>query len=166
MLKKITFVFYCLGWLMICVSSLCASTASNQELDYLASAKNALLQVQQFNKSSEIGEAIDAISRAQIIAGTTVSSRTDSSPDDEATWIAALAPVLISFLAACVAVMFIASKNGASISSKKGSQSSPRGNQTKSDEIVQQMKYLVTDMTVPDELILKLRNEARRLRKR
>ncbi len=161
MLKNIATALYSLGLLLLCTSSLSASDATNREADYLTFAKNALLQVQELDKSPEIGEAIAAIDRARMSASSSVSSQ-----GEDGFSAVVLAAVLISFLAACVAVIFFVSRKDSSASSKKGLRGPSKGNETKSGEIIRQLKYLSTDMSVSDELILEMRNEARRLLKK
>lgn len=114
MLKNIATALYSLGLLLLCTSSLSASDATNREADYLTFAKNALLQVQELDKSPEIGEAIAAIDRARMSASSSVSSQ-----GEDGFSAVVLAAVLISFLAACVAVIFFVSEKTRQLLRKK-----------------------------------------------
>jgi hypothetical protein len=72
-------------------------------------------------------------------------------PAQEVSWLDILLAVLAPFLAASVATAVL------SASSKKA--------QAQFDELLYKMKRLATDLSVPDELILAMRNEARNLRR-
>lgn len=137
MLKKVIFIFVGLGLLTISCS------ASEREAEYLNSAKSLLLQAQAFDKSPALAEAISSIDSAQL--------RASAKPKEEA-WDPSMLSFLALFLVGGLALLFVG-KSGAS-SAKKN----PR------DEIIQNLKLLVMDPSVPDEVILEMRARARRLR--
>ena len=72
-------------------------------------------------------------------------------PAEEVSWLDILLSVLTPFLVASVATAVL------SASSKKA--------QAQFDQLLYKMKCVATDLSVPDELILAMRNEARNLRR-
>lgn len=137
MLKRVIFIFFGLGLLTVQCS------ASEREAEYLSSAKSLLLQAQELDKSPELAEAIKSIDSAQLRASTKLK---------EEAWDLSLLSFLAPFLVGCLALLFVG----------KGGSSSTKQNPR--DEIIQNLKHLVMDPSVPDEVILEMRAKARRLR--
>lgn len=137
MLKRVILIFFALGLITI------SCRALDRELEYLGSAKALLLQAQEFNKSPELAEAIRSIDSAQL--------RASAVPKDDA-WNLSLLSVLVPFFAGCLALAFGGKR------SRSASKQSPREN------VVRDLMHLVTDPSVPDEVILEMRAKARRLR--
>lgn len=137
MLKRVIVIFLGLGLLTVSCS------ASERESEYLSSAKSFLLQAQEFDKSPALAEAIRSIDSAQL--------RASAKPKEEA-WDLSLLSFLVPLLAGFLALLFLG----------KGRASPTKQNPR--DEIIQNLKHLVIDPSVPDEVILEMRAKARRLR--
>jgi hypothetical protein len=85
-------------------------------------------------------------------------------PAQEVSWLDTLLSVLAPFLAASVAAAVPSAPIYPSGTSKRRRLSSSRNAQAQFNELLYKMKCLATDLSVPDELILEMRNEARNLR--
>lgn len=137
MLKRVIFIF--LGLALLTVSC----SAAERESELLSSAKSLLLQAQEFDKSPALAEAIRSIDGAQL--------RASAKPKEDAGDFS-LFFFLAPLLAGCVALLFM----------RKGD--APSKSQSNREEIVANLKHLVMDPSVPDEVIMEMRAKARRLR--
>ena len=86
-------------------------------------------------------------------------------PAQEVSWLDTLLSVLVPFLAASVAAAAVSASKYPSGTSKTKWWSSSKNAQAQFDELLHKMKCLATDLSVPDQLILAMRNEARNLRR-
>lgn len=163
MIKNTVTALCSVAFLLIWSPCFAASDAARSEIEYLVSAKAALLQARELDKSAELGAAIEAVDRSQSLAGASISSPGVSKQGEEGSWIMELLPVVAPFLLACIAVAFFASPRKFSSSPNRSWFSSPKKSR-KVDEIVTRMTFLVNDLSVPDEVILEMRSQARSLR--
>jgi hypothetical protein len=137
---------------------------------FVEAAKHSLREALVISPRDEIKAAIKQISgivESQPLAASAkerVRTFGVSEGQDES-WLNALLSVLAPLLAASVAIAVFGTPKQQSGTVHRSWFAPSRHAQAQLDEILNKMKDLATDMTVPDEHILALRNEARNLRR-
>lgn len=162
MYRTIICTIYSLPFLLILSSALSASDAVKREADYLNSAKRDLIQAEAFDKSPELVAAIKAIDNSLLLT-----KQIAPSAAEETSWLIALLPGL-AVVAAFLAVGFLnTSRNSSSVAERgRGWFSNSKNTEHKIEELIKKMNHFVTDLSISDETILEMRDEARKLRKR
>lgn len=147
------------------------SAISSVRANFIESANRSLKEALVLSPRAETRAAIEAIARVNE-PQRRVSSSTGAEPvrasraaSEDESWKSTLLTVLAPFFVACFAAVNLGTQKHSSSTQKGGWFSSSKKTQAQLAQLLDKIRVLAADPSVPDELILEMRNEARNLRR-